>query len=244
MNGIKVITSREIRSYFATPLAYVFILIFLVLSGVFTFYMGNLFERGQADLIPFFNFHPWLYLFLVPAISMRLWSEERKSGSIELLLTLPITRFQAVVGKFLAAWLFAGLALFLTFPIWLTVNYLGDPDNGVIFSSYLGSWLMAGGFLAIGSCMSAVSKSQVIAFILTGTVCLLFVLAGFPLVLNVFRDWLPILVVDTVASLSFMTHFGAIAKGVLGLQDLVFFFSVILFWLLATTVVVEMKQGR
>ena len=142
MNGIKVITSREIRSYFATPLAYVFILIFLVLSGVFTFYMGNLFERGQADLIPFFNFHPWLYLFLVPAISMRLWSEERKSGSIELLLTLPITRFQAVVGKFLAAWLFAGLALFLTFPIWLTVNYLGDPDNGVIFSSYLGSWLM------------------------------------------------------------------------------------------------------
>ena len=158
MNGIKVITSREIRSYFATPLAYVFILIFLVLSGVFTFYMGNLFERGQADLIPFFNFHPWLYLFLVPAISMRLWSEERKSGSIELLLTLPITRFQAVVGKFLAAWLFAGLALFLTFPIWLTVNYLGDPDNGVIFSSYLGSWLMAGGFLAIGSCMSAVSK--------------------------------------------------------------------------------------
>ncbi|MDB9880419.1 ABC-2 transporter permease, partial [Pseudomonadales bacterium] len=131
MNGIKVITSREIRSYFATPLAYVFILIFLVLSGVFTFYMGNLFEREQADLIPFFNFHPWLYLFLVPAISMRLWSEERKSGSIELLLTLPITRFQAVLGKFLAAWLFAGLALLLTFPIWLTVNYLGDPDNGV-----------------------------------------------------------------------------------------------------------------
>ena len=207
MNGIKVIAERELRSYFSTPLAYVFILIFLVLSGVFTFYMGNLFERAQADLTPFFNFHPWLYLFLVPAISMRLWSEERKSGSIELLLTLPITRFQAVLGKFLAAWLFAGLALFLTFPTWLTVNYLGDPDNGVIVASYLGSWLMAGGFLAIGSCMSAASKSQVIAFILTGTVCLLFVLAGFPLVLNVFRDWLPMLVVDTVASLSFMTHF-------------------------------------
>ena len=244
MNGIKVIAERELRSYFSTPLAYVFILIFLVLSGVFTFYMGNLFERAQADLTPFFNFHPWLYLFLVPAISMRLWSEERKSGSIELLLTLPITRFQAVLGKFLAAWLFAGLALFLTFPTWLTVNYLGDPDNGVIVASYLGSWLMAGGFLAIGSCMSAASKSQVIAFILTGTVCLLFVLAGFPLVLNVFRDWLPMLVVDIVASLSFMTHFCAIAKGVLGLQDLVYFFSVILVWLIATTVVVEMKQGQ
>jgi ABC-2 type transport system permease protein len=244
MNGIRVIAGRELASYFATPLAYVFILIFLVLSGVFTFYMGNFYEREQADLSPFFNFHPWLYLFLVPAIAMRLWSEERKSGSIELLLTLPITRFEAVVGKFLAAWLFAGLALILTFPLWLTVNYLGDPDNGVIVASYLGSWLMAGGFLAVGSCMSAVSKSQVIAFILTAAVCLVFVLAGFPMVLNVFKDWLPLLLVDTVASLSFMTHFGAITKGVLGLNDLLYFFSVILVWLLATTVVVEMKQAR
>jgi ABC-2 type transport system permease protein len=244
MNGIRVIARRELASYFATPLAYVFILIFLVLAGVFTFYLGNFYEREQADLGPFFNFHPWLYLFLVPAISMRLWSEERKSGSIELLLTLPITRFAAVLGKFIAAWLFAGLALLLTFPLWLTVNYLGEPDNGVIFASYIGSWLMAGGFLAIGSCMSAISKSQVIAFILTGAVCLLFVLAGFPLVLNVFKDWLPILVVDTVASLSFMTHFGAIAKGVLGLQDLLYFVSVIMVWLVATSVVVEMKQAQ
>lgn len=244
MNGIRVIARRELGSYFATPLAYVFILIFLVLAGVFTFYLGNFYERDQADLGPFFNFHPWLYLFLVPAISMRLWSEERKSGSIELLLTLPITRFEAVLGKFIAAWLFAGLALLLTFPLWLTVNYLGEPDNGVIFASYIGSWLMAGGFLAIGSCMSAISKSQVIAFILTAAVCLLFVLAGFPLVLNVFKDWLPMLVVDTVASLSFMTHFGAIAKGVLGLQDLLYFVSVIMVWLLATSVVVEMKQAQ
>lgn len=244
MNGIRVIARRELGSYFATPLAYVFILIFLVLAGVFTFYLGNFYERDQADLGPFFNFHPWLYLFLVPAISMRLWSEERKSGSIELLLTLPITRFEAVLGKFIAAWLFAGLALLLTFPLWLTVNYLGQPDNGVIFASYIGSWLMAGGFLAIGSCMSAISKSQVIAFILTAAVCLLFVLAGFPLVLNVFKDWLPMLVVDTVASLSFMTHFGAIAKGVLGLQDLLYFVSVIMVWLLATSVVVEMKQAQ
>ena len=244
MNGIRVIARRELASYFSTPLAYVFILIFLILAGVFTFYLGNFYEREQADLGPFFNFHPWLYLFLVPAISMRLWSEERKSGSIELLLTLPITRFAAVLGKFIAAWLFAGLALLLTFPLWLTVNYLGEPDNGVIFASYIGSWLMAGGFLAIGSCMSAISKSQVIAFILTGAVCLLFVLAGFPLVLNVFKDWLPILVVDTVASLSFMTHFGAIAKGVLGLQDLLYFVSVIMVWLVATSVVVEMKQAQ
>ena len=244
MNGIRVIARRELGSYFATPLAYVFILIFLVLAGVFTFYLGNFYERDQADLGPFFNFHPWLYLFLVPAISMRLWSEERKSGSIELLLTLPITRFEAVLGKFIAAWLFAGLALLLTFPLWLTVNYLGQADNGVIFASYIGSWLMAGGFLAIGSCMSAISKSQVIAFILTAAVCLLFVLAGFPLVLNVFKDWLPMLVVDTVASLSFMTHFGAIAKGVLGLQDLLYFVSVIMVWLLANSVVVEMKQAQ
>jgi ABC-2 type transport system permease protein len=244
MNGIRVIARRELGSYFATPLAYVFILIFLVLAGVFTFYLGNFYERDQADLGPFFNFHPWLYLFLVPAISMRLWSEERKSGSIELLLTLPITRFEAVLGKFIAAWLFAGLALLLTFPLWLTVNYLGQPDNGVIFASYIGSWLMAGGFLAIGSCMSAISKSQVIAFILTAAVCLLFVLAGFPLVLNVFKDWLPMLVVDTVASLSFMSHFGAIAKGVLGLQDLLYFVSVIMVWLLATSVVIEIKQAQ
>jgi len=244
MRGIRVIAGRELASYFATPLAYVFILIFLVLSGVFTFYMGNFYEREQADLGPFFNFHPWLYLFLVPAIAMRLWSEERKSGSIELLLTLPITRFEAVMGKFLAAWLFAGLALALTFPLWLTVNYLGEPDNGVIVASYIGSWLMAGGFLAVGSCMSAVSKSQVIAFILTAAVCLVFVLAGFPMVLNVFKDWLPLLLVDTVASLSFMTHYGAITKGVLGLNDLLYFVSVIGVWLLATTVVVEMKQAR
>jgi ABC-2 type transport system permease protein len=244
MRGIRVIAGRELASYFATPLAYVFILIFLVLSGVFTFYMGNFYEREQADLGPFFNFHPWLYLFLVPAIAMRLWSEERKSGSIELLLTLPITRFEAVMGKFLAAWLFAGLALALTFPLWLTVNYLGEPDNGVIVASYIGSWLMAGGFLAVGSCMSAVSKSQVIAFMLTAVVCLVFVLAGFPMVLNVFKDWLPLLLVDTVASLSFMTHFGAITKGVLGLNDLLYFVSVIGIWLLATTVVVEMKQAR
>lgn len=243
MRGTWIVIKRELASYFATPLAYMFIFIFLVLSGVFTFYLGNFYERGQADLSPFFNFHPWLYLFLVPAISMRLWSEERKSGTIELLMTLPITRLDAVLGKFFAAWLFAGLALALTFPLWITVNYLGNPDNGVIFASYVGSWLMAGAFLAIGSCMSACSKSQVIAFIACGVVCLLFILAGFPLVLNVFRAWMPAMFIDTLASVSFLTHFSSISRGVLSLVDVLFFLSVIVTWLLATIIVVEMKQA-
>ena len=243
MNGCWIVVKRELASYFSTPLAYVFILIFLVLSGVFTFYLGNFYDRGQADLTPFFNFHPWLYLFLVPAISMRLWSEERKTGTIELLMTLPITRLDAVLGKFLAAWLFAGLALLLTFPLWLTVNYLGNPDNGVIFASYVGSWLMAGAFLAIGSCMSALSKSQVIAFIGCGVVCLLFILAGFPLVLNVFRAWLPVGFIDTLASVSFLSHFASISRGVLSLVDVLYFLSVIVTWLVATIIVVEMKQA-
>jgi ABC-2 type transport system permease protein len=244
MNHIAIITRRELGSYFGNHLGYVFILIFLMLSGVFTFYLGNFYERGQADLLPFFSFHPWLYLFLVPAISMRLWSEERKSGSIELLMTLPIRKSDAVIGKFLAAWLFAGVALVLTFPLLLTVNYLGSPDNGVVLASYLGSWLMAGGFLAIGSCMSALCKNQVVAFLLTGVVCLLFVMAGFPMVLNVFETWVPLTLLDAVASLSFLTHFNNISKGVLSLQDMLFFASVILVWLAATMVVLTQKQAR
>lgn len=242
MKGTLVIFKREFSSYFSTPVAYVFIFIFLVLSAVFTFYLGNFYEREQADLTPFFSFHPWLYLFLVPAVSMRLWSEERKSGSIELLMTLPVTRMEAILGKFLAAWIFTGIALALTFPLWITVNYLGNPDNGVILTSYIGSWLMAGGFLAIGSCMSAITKSQVIAFILCGLVCLLFVLAGFPLVLNVFKGWTPTFFIDTLASLSFLTHFSSVSKGVLSLRDLLYFLSLMVVWLLATSVVVQMKQ--
>lgn len=241
---IHIIIKREFASYFATPIAYVFILIFLMLSGVFTFYIGNFYERGQADLTAFFSFHPWLYLFLVPAVSMRLWSEERKSGSVELLMTLPITRLDVVAGKFLAAWFFTGIALLLTFPMWITVNYLGEPDNGVILASYIGSWLMAGGFLAIGSCTSAISKSQVIAFILCGVLCLMFVLAGFPMVLSVFKGWAPAMLIDTLASLSFLTHFSSISKGVLSLRDLLYFVSMIVFWLLATMVVVDLKQGE
>ena len=238
-----MIFKRELGSYFATPLAYVFIVIFLVLSGVFTFYLGGFFERNQADLQPFFNFHPWLYLFLVPAIAMRLWAEERKSGSIELLMTLPITRFEAVTGKFLAAWVFAGIALLLTFPMIITVNYLGQPDNGAIFTGYLGSWLMAGGFLAIGSCMSALAKNQVIAFILAVVVSFLFIVSGFPLVLDAFSAWAPQMVLDAIASLSFLTRFEAISKGVIDLRDLLYFVTLIAAWLAATAVVVDLKKA-
>ena len=243
MNPVRAIFRRELASYFATPVAYVFIVIFLVLAGAFTFYLGGFYERGQADLQPFFNFHPWLYLFLVPAVSMRLWSEERKSGTIELLLTLPITMWQAVVGKFLAAWVFIGIALALTFPLWITVNYLGNPDNGVIFASYLGAWLMAGSFLAIGSCISAATRNQVVAFILTVVACFLLVMAGFPLVLDAFRSWAPQALVDAIASLSFLTHFTSISKGVIDLRDLLYFVLMIGFWLYASAIVIDLKKA-
>ena len=243
MGVISSIGRRELRSYFATPLAYVFIVIFLALSGLFTFYLGGFYERGQADLSPFFNFHPWLYLFLVPAIAMRLWAEERKSGSVELLMTLPVTLWQAVLGKFLAAWLCIAIALALTFPIWVTVNYLGEPDNGVIVAAYIGSLLMAGGFLAIGSCISAANRNQVVSFILTVVICFLFMLAGFPLVLDFFSGWLPGPLLDAVASLSFLTHYTAISKGVLDLRDVLYFLLVIGVWLYATTIVLDLKKA-
>jgi ABC-2 type transport system permease protein len=243
MNPVAIIFRRELASYFATPVAYVFITIFLVLAGWFTFYLGGFYERGQADLAPFFTFHPWLYLFLIPAISMRLWAEERKSGTIELLLTLPVTMVQAVLGKFLAAWAFAAIALALTFPIWITVNYLGDPDNGAILAGYVGSLLMAGAFLAIGSCISAATRNQVVAFILTVVVCLVLLLAGLPMVLDVLGAVLPQFLVDAIASMSFLTHFNAIAKGVIDLRDLIYFALMIGFWLYACAVVIDLRKA-
>jgi ABC-2 type transport system permease protein len=243
VSSVTAVMRRELKSYFLTPVAYVFIVIFLILSNTFTFYLGSFYERGQADLAPFFNFHPWLYLFLVPALSMRLWAEERKSGSIELLMTLPIELWQAVVGKYLAAWLFTALALALTFPIWITVNYLGDPDNGVVAAAYLGSLLMAGGFLAVGSCISATTRNQVIAFILSVVACFLLLLAGFPLVLDVFSAWAPQALVDTIASLSFLTHFSSISKGVIDLRDLVYFGLLITVMLYANAIVLELKKA-
>jgi ABC-2 type transport system permease protein len=243
MDKLKALFLREFASYFATPLALVFIIIFLLLSGVFAFYMGGFYERGQADLAPFFQFHPWLYLFLIPALSMRLWAEERKTGTIELLMTLPVTTWQAVLGKFFAAWCFAGVALALTFPMWLTVNYLGDPDNGVILAAYCGSFLMAGGFLAIGACLSAVTRNQVIAFVLTVVVCFLFLLSGFPFVLSLFTGWAPQALVDAVASLSFLTHFQSISRGVIDLRDLIYFATTIGVWLVANAIVLDMKKA-
>jgi ABC-2 type transport system permease protein len=234
---------RELYGYFSTPVAYVFIVIFLFLTGVFTFYLGSFYERGQADLEPFFRFHPWLYLFLIPAVSMRLWSEERKSGTIELLMTLPITITEAVAGKFLAAWCFSGIALAFTFPVWITVNYLGDPDNTIIFASYIASLLMAGGFLAIGSCISALTKNQVIAFVITVVVCFLFVLSGFPMVLKSFEGWLPQALINTIASFSFLTHFESISKGVIDLRDIIYFAVLISFWLFANVVAIDNKKG-
>ena len=244
MNVIGALFRRELQSYFATPVAYVFIVIFLVLMGAFTFYLGNFYERGQADLGPFFIFHPWLYLLLVPAIAMRLWAEERKTGSIELLMTLPITPWQAVLGKYLAAWAFTGVALLLTFPIWITVNYLGDPDNGAIVAAYIGSFLMAGGFLAIGACLSATTPNQVIAFVITIVICFVFLASGFPMVLDFFTSWAPQILVDGIASLSFLTHFESISKGVIDLRDLIYFGFLILAFLYANTIVLRWLQAE
>jgi ABC-2 type transport system permease protein len=243
MNAIINIMRRELASYFATPVAYVFIVIFLVMTGVFTFYLGSFYERGIADLAPFFRFHPWLYLFLVPAISMRLWAEERKSGTIELLLTLPVSLWQVVAGKFLAAWAFLGVSLALTFPVWITVNALGQPDNGAILAAYLGSFLMAGGFLAIGSCMSALTRNQVVAFILSVVACFGFMLSGLPMITNLFSSWAPQALLDGIASISFLAHFSDISKGVIDLRDIVYFALVIGFWLLANMIVLELKKA-
>lgn len=243
MRNALIIAGRELKAYFATPVAYVFIVIFLSLSAALTFYLGGFFERGEASLAPFFIFHPWLYLLLVPAIAMRLWAEERKSGTIELLITLPVTAAEAVIGKFLAAWAFIGLALLLTFPMWITVNVLGSPDNGVIAGGYVASFLMAGAFLAIGSCMSALTRNQVIAFVLAAAVCFLFTMSGLNMVQDGLRQLGLAWLADFIASLSFLTHFDSITKGLISLRDLVFFLSMIAFWLFATTVAIEVRKG-
>ncbi len=243
MRNIGIIAKRELKGYFITPLAYIFIVIFLALTGAFAFYIGRFFTNEQASLVSFFNYHPWLYLVLIPAIAMRLWAEERKTGTIEILMTLPVSTTEAVLGKYLAAWVFSGIALILTFPFWITVNVLGDPDNGVIVTSYVGSFFMAGAFLAMGSCISALTRNQVIAFIVAATVCFLFTMSGLELVLNFFRLWAPEVVVRTVASMSFLTHFSGVMKGVIELRGLVFFVSLIAFWLFANVIVVDLKKA-
>ncbi len=243
MHATLSIARRELAAYFGAPLAYVFIVIFLALSGGLTFYIGAWLERGRADLQAFFDWHPWLYLFLVPAVGMRLWAEERKTGTIEFLMTLPVTTFNAVLGKFLAAWLFVGIALALTFPMWLTVSYLGQPDHGVILASYLGSWLMAGGMLAISAAVSALTRNQVVAFVLAAAVCFLFLMSGLELVQALFRGWAPDSLIATIASLSLLAAFDAIAEGVIDLRALVLFGSLIAVSLFVNTALVELKKG-
>lgn len=242
-SNIKTITKRELAAYFSSPLAYIFIVIFLLLCGFFTFMVGGFFERGQASLEqPFFTWHPWFYLFLVPAVGMRLWAEERRVGTIELLLTMPITAWQAIVGKFLASWLFLAVALVLTFPIVITVNYLGSPDNGVIFTAYLGSWLMAGAYLAVSCITSAMTRNQVVSFIISVVACLFLILAGFPPVINLLQSWAPHLV-STVASFSVITHFEGLERGVVDSRDVIFFLSVIIFSLFTTSVVLRSHRA-
>ena len=242
--AIKTITKRELSAYFTSPVAYVFIVIFLLLAGFFTFMAGGFFERGQASLTSFFVWHPWLYLFLVPAAGMRLWSEERRMGTMELLLTMPITAWQAIVGKFIASWLFLALALVCTFPVVLTVNYLGNPDNGVIFAAYVGSLLLAGSYLAISCMTSALTRNQVISFILSVVISLLLILAGWPPVTDLIGSVTEnSAVVEAVAALSVMTHFEGFQRGVLDTRDIVFFFALIVFCLFTTSVIIRSHRA-
>lgn len=242
MRNVLVVARRELAGYFSTPVAVVFIVIFLALQGVLTFNLGNFFDRGQADLVPFFNFLPWVFLLLVPAITMRLWAEERRLGTIELLLTLPVTQGQAVLGKFLAAWCFCAVALLLTFPFVVTVNLLGRPDNGVIATGYLGALLVAGAFLAVGAALSAATKNQVIAFVLAVALCFVFAVAGYPLVTDFLSQGAPVLA-ESARRLSVVERYQPFVRGVIGLRELVFFASFIGFWLFLNTAIVEHRKA-
>ena len=230
MSAMGAVFRREFGAYFATPIAFVFLIIFLFSIGIFTFYIGNFYGNGAADLSVFFGFHPWLYLFLIPALAMRLWAEEKRSGSIELLLTLPLPVWATVLGKFLAAWVFAGLALALTFPVWITVNYLG-------------SFLMAGAYLSIGAAISSATSNQVIAFVVTLVVCFLFTVAGASAVMDAFQGWAPPALVEVVSSFSFLTHFTAITAGVIDLRDAIFFFSIIGLFLYANMLIIDLTKS-
>ncbi|MDR3494981.1 MAG: ABC-2 transporter permease [Ancalomicrobiaceae bacterium] len=239
---VGIVFQREFRAYFATPLATVFLVVFLAVASGMTFFLGGFFDRGQADLTAFFFWLPWLFLVLIPAIAMRLWAEERRSGMIELLLTLPVRTGELVVAKFLAAWAFTGVALVLTFPLWATVNYLGKPDNAVIAGTYLGAWLMAGAFLAVSACVSAATKNQVIAFIGAAVVSFLLVMAGLNLVLGALSGWAPAFVVEIARSLSFLDHFQRITLGVLEAPTVFFFVSLIVLCLVVNTLLVDLKK--
>jgi ABC-2 type transport system permease protein len=241
--NIRAIMKRELGGYFTSPIAYVFLVIFLLLTGFFTYTVGNFFERGEASLVSFFTWHPWLYLFLVPAVGMRLWSEERRLGTMELLLTMPITAWQAIVGKFLASWGFLGLALVLTFPVVITVNWLGDPDNGVILAGYVGSFMLAGAYLAVSCMTSAMTRNQVISFILSVMICLFLILAGYTPVTDLLTRVVNPVMVQVVAAFSVMTHFEGFQRGVIDLRDVIYFASVIGFALFTTGVIIRNQRA-
>jgi ABC-2 type transport system permease protein len=242
MNTILIIAGRELRGYFATPVATVFIVIFLVLQGALTFNLGQFFDRGLADLNPFFTFIPWVFLLLIPAITMRLWAEERRLGTIELLLTLPITQGQAVIGKFLAAWAFCAIALLLTFPFIIAVNILGNPDNGVIVSGYIGCLLIAGAFLSVGTAMSAVTRNQVIAFVLAVAICFLFAVAANPIVDDFLSKTIPA-VGEFTRRIAIIERFGNMTRGIISARDLVYFATFIGFFLFLNTVLVDQRKA-
>ena len=243
MHGLFTIARREFAGYFVTPLAYVFLVVFLVSAAVAPFYFGQFMESRLADLLSFFSFHPWLLLILMPAVGMRLWTEERRSGSIELLMTLPVTAWAAVVGKFLAAWAFAALAILLTFPIVITVNWLGDPDTGVIVASYIASLLVAGALLALASCISALTKSQVIAFVISVVGGFLLMLSALDFVLGLFTGWAPQYLIDLIASFSFITHFENFTTGVIDIRSVIYFISLIVLLLLINRQIIELKKA-
>ncbi len=243
MKPVFVLAKREFAGYFTTPVAWIFLMIFVALAGMLTFYAGGFFTRGQADLQSFFVFHPWLYVFLIPAVSMRMWAEERRSGTIELLMTLPVSTADLVLGKFLAAWAFVGAALFLTVPMWLTVNYLGDPDNGVIFMSYLASFLIAGTFLSVGSCVSACTKSQIVAFVSTMMACVLLTFVGSDALIDSFSGVATEKMMKLFQSLGFLIHYVSLTRGVLDVRDLLFFASFSSVFLFATVIVLDRKKA-
>ena len=239
MKTIWTIARRELAAYFSSPVAYVFIVIFLLLTGFFTFMVGRFFERGTADLLPFFVWHPWLYLFLVPAVGMRLWSEELRLGTIELLFTMPVTPWQAILGKFLASWLFLLIALVLTFPMVATVVYLGHPDLGRILSGYGGSFLLAGTFLAITCMTSSLTRNQVVSFILSVVICLFLILCSWPPITDIVVSWAPAWLVDAFAGIGVMSHYEGFQRGVIDSRDLLFFLTVIFFFLFTTSVILR-----
>ena len=243
IRNINIIIQRELKSYLSTPIGYIFASIFLAISNGLSFHFGNFFDRGIADLESFFQYHPWLYLLLMPAIAMRLWAEEQKTGTLELLVTLPISIGEAVIGKFLAAWVFSGGVLALSFPLWMTVNYLGNPDNGIIISSYFASWMMAGSFLSLSSCASALTNNQVIAFITGVTICFFFMMTGVDIIQSAFNGWAPFWVINTIGNLSIMKNFNSISSGVIDIRSLTYFFLLITAGVLVNIKIIELKKA-